>query len=194
MKGVLKKQIAYNGTLCNPEEKRSLPELNFKLQLDSWTPRQSKRLEAALQEIGAKGILTEDWNGTQDDPAIITYCKFKGDIGAIVKAVKSASKRIHLSWIELATGDDGPPESKAVDTSDATITFSDPGMHPFTVKCEPSKVAKELEVQVERYTTASVEIGGKSYTMHRFLGDRVWLPFDLFMALKAGIPDTTDMI
>lgn len=75
-----------------------------------------------------------------------------------------------------------------------TITFSDPGMHPTTVTCEPWEVAHELNLQVKRYTTAFIQAKGKTFTLRRFLGDEQWIPFELFMVLKSSIPDTTDML
>lgn len=98
---------------------------------------------------------------------------------------------INLSEIE-AMGD----KSSVIPCLDTqvTIRFSDPGMHPTTVKCEPFQVAQELNLQVKRYTTAFIIIKDKTFTLRRFLGDEQWIPFELFMVLKSSIPDTTDML
>ena len=71
---------------------------------------------------------------------------------------------------------------------DVIIKFSDPGMQPCTVKCEPWKVSKELETQSEYYTTAIIEVSNKSYTMRRFAGDSVWLPEELFLLAAYSFP------
>jgi hypothetical protein len=99
--GNLVTQIAYNGSIHEPEEKSLIPPLDFNIQFHSWIERQANRLEKRLQSIGAREIITEDWTGSYDDPAVITFCKSKCSITSLVAAAKTASAYIHIGWIGL---------------------------------------------------------------------------------------------
>lgn len=67
------------------------------------------------------------------------------------------------------------------------MRFSDPGMYPITVKMKASKVVGELEIKTNSsYTQCEITTTNNSHkiVLMRFLGDRAWIPMELFNILK----------
>ena len=101
--GKLVKYISYNGRIWEPEIQAALPaEFCLDVQFCSWNKWQVNQLEANLRTVGASYIMTEDWTGGMEDPAVITFVEISGrTVNQLLAIAQQSSPYIHLTYVGL---------------------------------------------------------------------------------------------
>jgi hypothetical protein len=98
--GNLKYRISWGGGIKEASG-HQWKNLQWSVQFRSWNKWQVSRLESCLEPV-ATYIVTEDWTGCEENPAVITFCQIHNQsINQILAIAHQASPYIHLGYIGI---------------------------------------------------------------------------------------------